>query len=130
MSILKSTNSGLEHIPISVEGAIKMGWKIKNVRNYTNKNCEVYSLNRDDVSAELRFCFEPKNELKWCKLTLYFFADEGEFNISKSSSRFRFIENLKQLYDSLQFLKMAEKCKKDMKELYSSTIGNLKEPLA
>ena len=128
MSILKSTNSGLEQIPITVEGAIKMGWKIKKIEDYQSANWKIYNLDRDDVSAELRFWFEPKDELKWCRLTLYFFADEQGFHISKGSSRFRNIENLKQLHDSLQFLKFADKCKKDMKELYSSTIGNLKDP--
>lgn len=128
MSILKSTNSGLEQIPISIEGALKMGWKIDNIDDYTLANYKIYNLNRDDVSAELRFLFEPKDELKWCRLILYFFADEQEFYISKGSSRFREIKNLKQLHDSLQFLKLTDKCKKDMKELYSSTIGNLKDP--
>ena len=128
MSILKSTNSGLEQIPITVEGAIKMGWKIKKIEEYLHTDWKIYNLDRDDVSAELRFWFEPKDELKWCRLTVYFFADEQEFRISKGSSRFRDIENLKQLHDSLQFLKFANKCKKDMKELYSSTIGNLKDP--
>lgn len=128
MSILSTTNSGLEQIPISIEGALKMGWKVKKVESYLHTDWEVYNLDRDDVSAELRFWFEPKDELKWCRLTLYFFADEEEFYISKGSSRFREIENLKQLNDSLQFLKFADKCKKDMKELYSSTIGNLKDP--
>ena len=127
MSILSSTNSGLE-LPISLEGALKMGWKIKKIEDYQHANWKIYNLNRDDVSAELRFWFEPKDELKWCRLTLYFFADEQGFYISKCSSRFREIENLKQLHDSLQFLKLADKCKKDMKELYSSTIGNLKDP--
>jgi hypothetical protein len=128
MSILSTTNSGLEQIPITTEGAIKMGWKIKKIDDYKLANYKIYNLNRDDVSAELRFWFEPKDELKWCRLTLYFFADEQGFYISKGSSRFREIENLKQLHDSLQFLKFADKCKKDMKELYSSTIGNLKDP--
>ena len=128
MSILSTTNSGLEQIPISVDGAIKMGWKIKKIEEYQNANWKIYNLNRDDVSAELRFWFEPKDELKWCRLTLYFFADEQGFYISKGSSRFREIENLKQLHNSLQFLKFADKCKKDMKELYSSTIKNLKDP--
>ena len=130
MSILSTTNSGLEQVPISVEGAIAMGWKIKKIERYLNTDWEIYNLYRDDVFAELRFWFEPKNELKWCRLTLYFFADEEEFYISKRSSRFREIENLKQLHDSLQFLKFADKCKKDMKELYSSTIGNLKDSQA
>ena len=130
MSILKSTNSGLEQIPITVEGAIKMGWKIDKIEDPSNAVWKIYNLKRDDVFAELRFWFEPKDELKWCRLTLYFFADEQGFYISKMSSRFREIENLKQLHDSLQFLKMAEKCKKDMKELYSSKIGNLKDPQA
>ena len=128
MSILSTTNSGLEQVPISVDGAIKMGWKIKKIEEYQNANWKIYNLNRDDVSAELRFWFEPKDELKWCRLTLYFFADEQGFYISKGSSRFREIENLKQLHNSLQFLKFADKCKKDMKELYSSTIKNLKDP--
>lgn len=130
MSILKSTNSGLEQIPVTVEGAIKMGWKIEKIEDPLICNWKIYNLKRDDVYAELRFWFEPKDELKWCRLTLYFFAYEEEFYVSKHSSRFRNIENLKQLHDSLQFLKMAEKCKKDMKELYSSTIGNLKDPQA
>lgn len=128
MSILKSTNSGLEQIPISIEGALKMGWKIKKIDDYKHGNYKIYDLDRDDVSAELRFWFEPKDELEWCRLTLYFFADEQGFYISKGSSRFREIKNLKQLHDSLQFLKFADKCKKDMKELYSSTIGTLKDP--
>lgn len=128
MSILSTTNSGLEQVPITVNGAIKMGWKIKKVERYLNTDWEIYILDRDDVSAELRFWFEPKDELKWCRLTLFFFADEQGFYISKGSSRFREIKNLKQLHDSLQFLKFADKCKKDMKELYSSTIGNLKDP--
>ena len=128
MSILSSTNSGLEQIPITVDGAIKMGWKIEKIEDPVFANFKVCTLNRDDVSAELRFWFEPKDELKWCRLTIYFFADEQEFYISKGSSRFREIENLKQLHDSLQFLKFADKCKKDMKELYSSTIGNIKDP--
>lgn len=130
MSILSSTNSGLEQVPVSVERAIEMGWKIKKIDDYKLANYKIYNLNRDDVSAELRFWFEPKNELKWCRLTLCFFADEEEFYISKGSSIFRDIENLKQLSDSLQFLKFAAKCKKDMKELYSSTIGKLKDPQA
>ena len=128
MSILSTTKSGLEQIPISIDDAIKLGWKIKKIEDPLITNWKIYTLNRDDVSAELRFWFEPKNELKWCRLTLFFFADEQEFYISKGSSRFRNIENLKQLYDSLQFLKFADKCKKDMKELYSSTIGNIKDP--
>lgn len=128
MSILSSTNSGLEQIPISIEGALKMGWKLKKVESYLHTDWEVYDLDRDDISAELRFWFEPKKELKWCRLTLYFFADEQEFYISKGSSRFREIENLKQLHDSLQFLKFADKCKKDMKELYSLTIKNTEDP--
>ena len=128
MSFLKSTNRGLEQIPITVEGAIKMGWKIKKIDDYKLDNYKIYDLNRDDVYTKLRFWFEPKDELKWCRLTLYFFANEEEFYVSKHSSRFRDIENLKQLHDSLQFLKFADKCKKDMKELYSSTIGNLKDP--
>ena len=33
MSILSSTNSGLE-LPISLEGALKMGWKIKKIEDY------------------------------------------------------------------------------------------------
>ena len=128
MSILKSTNSGFEQIPITVEGAIKLGWKIDNVEDQSYADWKIYNLKRDDVSAELRFWFQPKNELKWCRLTLDFFADKQGFYISKGSSRFREIENLKQLHDGLQFLKFADKCKKDMKELYSSTIGNLKDP--
>ena len=128
MSILKSTNSGLEQIPISIEGALKMGWKIDKIEDPWNAVWKIYELRRNDVSAKLRFWYEPKDELKWCRLALYFFADEEEFYISKGSSRFREIENLKQLHDSLQFLKFADKCKKDMKELYSSTIGNLKDP--
>lgn len=130
MSILSTTNSGLEQIPISIEGALKMGWKIIKIEDPWNSDWKIYELIRSDVSAELRFWYEPKNELKWCRLSLYFFADEEEFHITKWSSRFRSIENLKQLSDSLQFLKMADKCKKDMKELYSSTIGNLKDPQA
>lgn len=128
MSILSTTNSGLEQIPISIEGALKMGWKINKIEDPWNTDWKIYELIRSDVSAELRFWFEPKNELKWCRITLYFFADEQNFFISKCSSRFRNIENLKQLNDSLQFLKLAEKCKKDMKELYSSTIGSLEDP--
>lgn len=130
MSILSTTNSGLEQIPISIDGALKMGWKINKIEDPWNADWKIYELIRSDVSAELRFWYEPKNELKWCRLSLYFFADEEEFHITKWSSRFRSIENLKQLSDSLQFLKMADKCKKDMKELYSSTIGNLKDPQA
>lgn len=130
MSILSTTNSGLEQIPISIDGALKMDWKIKKIEDPWNADWKIYNLNRDDVSAELRFWFEPKDEFKWCRLTLYFFADEQGFYISKGSSRFREIENLKQLHDSLQFLKFADKCKKDMKELYSSTIGKLKDPQA
>lgn len=130
MSILSSTNSGLEQIPISIEGALKMGWKINKIEDPSAANWKIYELIRNDVSAELRFWYEPKNELKWCRMTLYFFADEQGFYISKRSSRFRNIENLKQLHDSLQFLKLADKCKKDMKELYSSTIGKLKDPQA
>lgn len=130
MSILSTTNSGLEQIPISIEGALKMGWKINKIEDPWIADWKIYELIRSDVSAELRFWYEPKDELKWCRLTLYFFADEQGFYISKGSSRFRIIENLKQLHDSLQFLKLADKCKKDMKELYSSTIGNLKDPQA
>lgn len=130
MSILSTTNSGLEQIPISIEGALKMGWKINKIEDPLIADWKIYELIRNDVSAELRFWYEPKDELKWCRLTLYFFADEQGFYISKGSSRFRIIENLKQLHDSLQFLKLADKCKKDMKELYSSTIGNLKDPQA
>lgn len=128
MSILSTTNSGLEQIPISIDGAIKLGWKTYKIEDPLFANWKIYTLNRDDVSAELRFWFEPKDELKWCRLTLFFFADEQEFYISKGSSRFRNIENLKQLHDSLQFLKFADKCKKDMKELYSSTIKNIEDP--
>ena len=79
MSILKSTNSGLEQIPISIEGALKMGWKIIKIEDPCNAVWKIYELNRDDVHAELRFWYEPKDELKWCRLTLYFFADEEEF---------------------------------------------------
>lgn len=79
MSILSTTNSGLEQIPISIEEALKMGWKINKIEDPWNSDWKIYELIRSDVSAELRFWYEPKNELKWCRLSLYFLQTKKNF---------------------------------------------------
>lgn len=60
-----------------------MGWKIKKIEDYQSANWKIYNLNRDDVSAELRFWFEPKDELKWCRLTVYFLLMNKNFVYQK-----------------------------------------------
>ena len=59
MSILSSTGAGMTNIPVTLDGAISLGWKIEKEASYKNSDGISFDrsveLKRDDVCAPLSF---------------------------------------------------------------------------
>jgi predicted dithiol-disulfide oxidoreductase (DUF899 family) len=130
MSILKNTNSGLFSLPLTPETALALGWKIKEVHGQNGEyghDWKCIDMERDDICAPIKFWYEPHDKLQQCKVSLYFFA-EDEFGIHISSSRTRCVNTVKELAGYLEFLKQAEKHKKEMNSLFDKYIKDLKDP--
>jgi hypothetical protein len=134
MSILKSTRAGMTNLPVTLEGAISLGWEIEKETSYKNYNKASYDrsveLKRKDVCAPLRFFWHDRNKKDdySCRITLYFFGDVDNFKIEFNSSRLRTINTMGELKDCLHFLKEAKKYRNNLNNLWDKNMSKLEDP--
>lgn len=134
MSILSSTGTGMTNIPVTLDGAISLGWEIENDTSYKNYNGESFDrsveLKRKDVCAPLRFFWNDysKKDDYSCRITLYFLGDVDNFQIEFNSSRIRIIKTMGELKNCLDFLKKANKYKNDLHILWDKNMSKLEDP--
>ena len=134
MSILKSTGTGMTNLPVTLEGAISLGWEIEKETSYKNYNKASFDrsveLKRKDVFAPLRFFWHDRNKKDdySCRITLYFLGDVDNFKIEFNSSRLRTIHTMGELKDCLQFLKEAKKYRNNLNNLWDKNISKLEDP--
>lgn len=134
MSILKSTGAGMTNLPVTLEGAISLGWEIEKETSYKNYNKEIFDrsveLKRKDICAPLRFFWHDRNKKDdySCRITLYFLGDVDNFKIGFNSSRLRTINTMGELKDCLHFLKEAKKYHNNLNNLWDKNISKLEDP--
>jgi hypothetical protein len=134
MSILSSTGAGMTNIPVTLEGAISLGWKIEKEASYKNSDGISFDrsveLKRDDVCAPLNFFWHDrsKKDKFRCRLTFYFIGDVDHFGVEFNSSRFRDIKTMGELKNCLDFLKKANKFKDELSILWDKNISKLEDP--
>ena len=93
MSILSSTGAGMTNIPVTLEGAISLGWKIEKDTSYKNYNSTSFDrsveLKRDDVCAPLSFFWNDrsKKDKFSCRITFYFLGDVDSFGVEFDEDR-------------------------------------------
>lgn len=134
MSILKSTGAGMTNLPVTIEGAISLGWEIEKETSYKNYNAESFDrtveLKHKDIFAPLRFFWpdRSKKDEYYCRITLYFLGDADDFKIEFNSSRLRIINTMGELKNCLYFLKKAKKYREDLKKLWHEKMSKLDDP--
>ena len=134
MSILNSTGAGMTNIPVTLEGALSLGWEIENETSYKNYNVESFDrtveLKHKNVCAPLRFFWpdRSKKDEYFCRITLYFLGDVEDFKIEFNSSRLRIINTMGELKNCLSFLKQAKKYREDLKNLWHKNMSKLEDP--
>lgn len=134
MSILSSTGTGMTNLPVTLEGAISLGWEIEKETSYKNYNGTSFDrsveLKRKDVCAPLRFFWHDRSKKDdySCRITLYFLGDVDNFKIEFNSSRLRTINTMGELKDCLHFLKEAKKYRNNLNNLWDKNMSKLDDP--